>query len=366
MMKKILSYILLISLSFSVLPVSAQDDFQKGVQAYENEDFKTALEYFLRYNAPEAVENAAMCYYQLGEVDNAIHYAMKNYNSPKMMNLIAAAWSKKDEENEFSTGFERMYWSMISWFRGNMNAAPLAMNSLMGSDYGHHIVFRKMAMLSVLHDPDDPTLNYYLGESFFLGDNNGHFRDENNAKYWFKRAFTLADHSESVPYLSAIAKGMVEYQLSEASESKATVTLENLSRFAAEFPEFKYANCRLFLKRQDTDTKEDCIMFQTDVDVTKKKGKICFANILCFSEDGHLVSLSYSDNQDSVTLPYETTHVSNLNARCYQTDLGLVNGRHKLFCVQQVHCDGDVLGYSDIIAAYVTVADGRIISFERL
>ena len=368
MMNKVLSYILFLSLSLAALqPASAQDDFQKGVQAFENEDFRTALGFFLRYDyASEAMENAALCYYNLGEMDNAIRYALKNYNSPKMMHVIARAWGKKDDESEFSTGFERKYWSMISWFRGDLNAASVAMNCLMGSEYGEHIVFRKMAIESVLQNPDDPTFNFYLGESFLPEDGDGKFRDDNSAKYWLKRVVDLVEKHHDETYLDAVAKGMIEYRLADASESKASVTMENLSKYAAEYPEFKYSNCRLVLKRQDSDTKEDCILFQTDVDVTKKKDKICHANILCFSEDGHLVTLSYFDSRDKITLPFDSTHVSNLNARCYQSEFGLVDGRHKLYFVQQVLCDGDVLGYSDIIAAYVTLSDGRITSVERL
>ena len=82
----------------------AQDDFQKGVQAYKDKDYKTALQYFLRYNDTSSKVNSALCYYFLEDYDNAIKMALNaDVNDPTMLGVIADSWWHKSDLSESST-----------------------------------------------------------------------------------------------------------------------------------------------------------------------------------------------------------------------------------------------------------------------
>ena len=80
MKRKLISSIITALVLLVSIPttVSAQGDFEKGVQAFENKDYSTALKYFLPYNDISSRVNSALCYYNLEDYDRLAAEAEAN------------------------------------------------------------------------------------------------------------------------------------------------------------------------------------------------------------------------------------------------------------------------------------------------
>lgn len=354
--------------------LNAQSDFEKGVQAFKNEDFKTALQYFLRYNDQDSQINAALCYLNLGNYDNTIQMALKNVNDPLMIGAIAYSWNEKERSSDFPLTSSK--WGSIAFFKGETAIAPIAIDNLLSyrdSDGKFSKAKLKTAknitLLSLGKNLDNPRLNFLLGELFWLGDGDGGAEDYDSAKYWMKRSVKIIEKMEkegddSNSMLKSYAKGLIENTLKDASEDKATVRIDNFASITATIPTYKCNGSRIFMIKQDSAFKEDFIVLQTDADINHAQGKTIINSLILFDEDGQWLASTIEAPLERVyQTDYEYSHFLPFQQGIYTSNMFFDDGKRKIYMVLEVEVDGAVIGYSDIREAYMTLSNGRITSF---
>ena len=367
----------LVAIFVSAASLSAQDDFQKGVQAYNNDDYSTALKYFLKYENRNAWRNCALCYYYLNDYDNAIKMALKSdVNDPYMLGIIADSFRFRAWENNSDIGLTECLWNTIAWFRGSPDFGDPAADCLSNytfSDGTHSESYLNtaynIALLSLKETPDDLYLNFRLGSLFALYLNPEDSGNQDNAKYWFKRFLSLAERegksSERFEMMKAIVQGLVDGRLNDASESRATVRLDNLSQFTAVIPRFTCNGSRILTMKQDSEFMNDCIIIQADANVSGAEGKRFSVYVQMFDEDGKWVAGNIDKVFGINYIPkYDNTHYEIVHDGIYTSDMYSVSeGRTKVYIVMEIYCDGAIIGYSDIREAYVNISNGKILSF---
>ena len=357
--------------------VSAQDDFQKGVQAFNNQDYSTALQYFLKYDNRDAWHNCALCYYYLKDNDNAIKMALKaDANDPYMLGIITDSFRFRARENYSQIGLTERLWNTIAWFRGAPASADAAADCLCSYTYsdGTHAQYYlntalNITLLSLKETPDDLYLNHRLGSLFALYLNPDDSGSQDNAKYWFKRFLSLAERegkrSERFEMMKAVVQGLVDNMLKDASESRATVRVDNLSQFTAIIPRFTCNGSRILTMKQDSEFKDDCVIIQADASVTGANGKKFSVQVHMFDENGYWVAGNISNVFGiSYSPKYDNTHYEIVHEGIYTSDMRSVEeGRRKVFIVMEIICENAIIGCSDIREAYINLSDGKILSF---
>lgn len=380
MKRKLISSIITALVLLVSIPttVSAQGDFEKGVQAFENKDYSTALKYFLPYNDISSRVNSALCYYNLEDYDNAIKMAIKaDIHEPDVLRLIADSWYlKSDSDQSFIPTLNAAKWCAIAWFNGVYDdRASLAISRLInyknsdGTANDFNIKTAKVIAIEALQkNPNDIRVNQYMGLLYY-GYEKGEDELTNldNAKYWFKRAFSLAEKKEregdnSYDFVKSFSKGIIENLLTDASEARATVRVDNLSQIAAGIPKYTCNGTRIVKVTQDSYFKEDCAVFQTNANVTGAKGKLVFATLHLFDENGEWITSNIESVFDSYTPSYDNAIFGSFQQGIYPKNMLLSDGRHKVYMVLEATCGGATIGYSDIREVYITLSNGRITS----
>ncbi|MBR5175734.1 MAG: hypothetical protein IKW89_07355 [Bacteroidales bacterium] len=353
----------------------AQDDFQKGMQAFNNKDYKTALQYFLRYDNQSAWGNAALCYYNLGDYDNAIKMALKtDVNDPLMLAVITYCWDSIQSSSKFK--LTPASWGSIAFFKDAPGVAGKAIDNLIAykDSEGNFNKYKlrtakNIALLGLGKDPDHPRLNFLLGELFWIGDGEGGAKDYDSAKYWMQRSVKIVEKmekegDESYSFQKSLAEGMLENQLKDATESRASVRIDNLASITAKIPTYKCNGSRIFMIKQDSVFKDDFIVLQTDADINHAQGKTIINNLILFDENGAWLANTIEAPLSRIYhTDYEYSHFLPFQQGIYTSNMFFDDGKRKIYMVLEVEVDGAVIGYSDVREAYMTLSNGKITSF---